>query len=173
LLLHSVLSEQERLDLWQRAVRADRKESIPIARVMTGMYLDGQIPIETFPEDPQVLRKLYNEVFTQKSYPETHELLADRLVEASSKVSWTGLRKSTWMADIARETGRSDLEIENLTIILGLDRSNVPLLKRLVTLLIEAGQKDKARSTLRQLIRAAPSDPAIDSFNQQLAGMEP
>ena len=173
LLLHSVLSEQERLDLWQRAVRADRKESIPIARVMTGMYLDGQIPIETFPEDPQVLRKLYNEVFTQTSYPATHELLADRLVEASSKVPWTGLRKSTWMADIARETGRSDLEIENLTIILGLDRSNVPLLKRLVKLLIEAGQKDKARSTLRQLIRAAPSDPAIDSFNQQLAGMEP
>ena len=40
-------------------------------------------------------------------------------------------------------------------------------------LLIDAGQKDKARSTLRQLIRAAPSDPAIDSFNQQLAGMEP
>jgi predicted Zn-dependent protease len=77
------------------------------------------------------------------------------------------------MADIARETGRSDLEIENLTIILGLDRSNVPLLKRLVSLLIEAGQKEKARSTLRQLIRAAPSDPAIDSFNQQLAGMEP
>jgi predicted Zn-dependent protease len=49
----------------------------------------------------------------------------------------------------------------------------VPLLKRLVSLLIEAGQKEKARSTLRQLIRAAPSDPAIDSFNQQLAGMEP
>jgi hypothetical protein len=173
LLLHSVLNEQERLDLWTRAVRADRKESIPIAKIMTEMYPDGQIPIATFPEDPQVLRKLYNEVFTQKAYPATHELLADRLVQASAKVPWTGLRKSSWMADIARETGRTDLEIENLTIILGLDRNNVPLLKRLVTLLIETGQKEKARSTLRQLMRTSPSDPAIDSFNQLLAGMEP
>ena len=173
LIYHAVLSDQEKLDLWQRALRANRAESIPIAEIMAGTYKDGQIPIETFPLDPGVLRKIYNEIFTAKAFPTTHEQLADKLIQASTQSPWTGLRKATWMADVSRETGKVDLEIENLTIILGLDRSNVPLLKRIVTLLIETKQKDKARGFLRQLVRAAPSDPSIESFNQQLDGMEP
>jgi hypothetical protein len=173
LLLFSVLSDQEKLELWQRAIRASLAESIPIAEIMTKTLKDGQIPIETFPEDPQVLRKLYNEIFTAKDFPITHELLAERLIQASLRTKWTGLRKASWLADVARETGNADLEIENLTIILGLDRSNVPLLKRILTLHIEKKQAEKARGFLRQLVRAAPSDPAIESFNQQLAGIEP
>lgn len=173
LLLFSVLSDQEKLELWQRAIRASLAESIPIAEIMTKTQKDGQIPIETFPEDPQVLRKLYNEIFTAKDFTITHELLAERLIQASLRTKWTGLRKASWLADVARETGNADLEIENLTIILGLDRSNVPLLKRILTLHIEKKQAEKARGFLRQLVRAAPSDPAIESFNQQLAGIEP
>lgn len=173
LLFNSVLSDQEKLNLWQKAIRANLAESIPIAEIMTKTYTDGQIPIETFPDDPQILRKLYNETFKEKEFPITHGLLGDRLIQASSKTKWTGMRKASWMADVARETGNADLEIENLTIILGLDRNNVPLLKRILTLLIEKKQPEKARGFLRQLVRAAPSDPAIESINQQLAGIEP
>jgi hypothetical protein len=173
LLFYSVLSDQEKLNLWQKAIRSSLVESIPIAEIMTKTYTDGQIPIETFPEDAQILRKLYNETFKEKDFPITHGLLGDRLIQASSKTKWTGMRKASWMADVARETGNADLEIENLTIILGLDRNNVPLLKRILTLLIEKKQPEKARGFLRQLVRAAPSDPAIESFNQQLAGIEP
>jgi hypothetical protein len=173
LLFHSVLSDQEKLDLWRRAIRANLAESIPIAEIMTKTHTDGQIPIETFPDDPQILRKLYNEIFKEKEFPVTHELLGDRLIQASSKTKWTGMRKASWLAEVARETGNADLEIENLTIILGLDRSNVPLLKRILTLLIEKREAEKARGYLRQLVRAAPSDPAIESLNQQLAGIEP
>jgi hypothetical protein len=77
------------------------------------------------------------------------------------------------MADIARETGSIDLEIQNLTIILGLDRSNVPHLKRIISLLIESKQKDKAQGFLRQLLRASPSDPSIETLNQQIDGIVP
>jgi hypothetical protein len=173
LIYHSVLSDQEKLELWKQAIRANRAESIPIAEIMAKSYKDGEIPIETFPEDPQVLRKLYNVTFNFKEFPATHEQLAERLVQASLKSKWTGLRKATWMADIARETGKAELEIENLTIILGLDRSNVAHLKRIIALLIDAKEKDKAGGFLRQLVRAAPSDPEIEAFNKQIAGLEP
>ena len=173
LIFSDSLSDQEKLDLWKRAIRASRAESVPIAEIIAKTYKDDQVPIETFPEDPQVLRKIYNQTFTPENFPITHKLLGQKLIESSSKLPWSGLRKANWMADIARETGSTDLEIQNLTIILGLDRSNVPHLKRIISLLIDSKEKDKAQGFLRQLVRAAPSDPAIETLNQQIDGIEP
>lgn len=173
LLFHPVLNEEEKLSLWQPAIAASLAESIPIAGIIAKTYPDDQIPVDLFPDSPQTLRKIYNEIFTANEFPITHEKIGEKLVLASSKLPWTGLRKATWMADVARETGKVDLEIQNLTIILGLDRSNVPQIKRMLTLLIDTKQKDKAKGFLRQLMRESPSEPEIDTFNQQIDGIQP
>jgi hypothetical protein len=173
LIFSDSLSDQEKLDLWKTAIRANRAEAVPIAEIIAKTYRDDQVPIEVFPSEPQVLRKIYNQIFTSQNFPNTHKQLGEKLIASSSKLPWPGLRKANWMADIARETGSIDLEIQNLTIILGLDRSNVPHLKRIISLLIESKQKDKAQGYLRQLLRASPSDPSIETINQQIDGIEP
>lgn len=173
LIFSDSLSDQEKLDLWKTAIRANRAEAVPIAEIIAKTYRDDQVPIEVFPSEPQVLRKIYNQIFTSQNFPNTHKQLGEKLIASSSKLPWPGLRKANWMADIARETGSIDLEIQNLTIILGLDRSNVPHLKRIISLLIESKQKDKAQGFLRQLLRASPSDPSIETINQQIDGIEP
>jgi hypothetical protein len=170
LLYHRVISEQERQELWRQGIRVDRRESLNVARVMSGMYVDGQIPLDVFPEDARILRSLYNEIFTQEAFPLTHGVLGERLMEASQKLPWTGTRKALWMSEVARETGDSVVELENLELVLQLDRDNVPLLKRVVELLLERNEGERAREYVKMLTRLAPKDPFVERTEKQLMG---
>lgn len=170
LLYHRVISEQERQELWRQGIRVDRRESFSVARVMSGMYADGQIPLDVFPEDARILRSLYNEIFTQESFPLTHGVLGERLMEASQKLPWTGTRRALWMSEVARETGDSVLELENLELVLQLDRDNVPLLKRVVELLLERNEEERAREYMKMLTRLAPKDPFVERTEKRLMG---
>lgn len=170
LLYHRVLGEQERQELWRKGIRVDRRESNNIARVMSGIYADGEVPLDVFPEDARILRSMYNDVFTQETFPLTHRVLGERLMEASKKLPWTGTRKAAWMSEVARETGNSEIELENLELVLQLDRDNVPLLKRVVELLLQKQESDRAKEYMKMLTRLAPNDPYVQRTEKQLMG---
>lgn len=113
---------------------------------------------------------MYNDVFTQETFPLTHRVLGERLMEASKKLPWTGTRKAAWMSEVARETGNSEIELENLELVLQLDRDNVPLLKRVVELLLQKQESDRAKEYMKMLTRLAPNDPYVQRTEKQLMG---
>lgn len=170
LLYHRVISEQQRQELWRLGIRVDRRESFSVARVMSGLYADGQVPLDVFPEDARILRSLYNEVFTQEAFPLTHRVLGERLMEASRKLPWTGTRRALWMSEVSRETGDSVMELENLELVLQIDRDNVPLLKRVVELLLQRNEEGRAREYMKMLTRLVPKDPFVERTEKQLMG---
>ena len=100
LIYYPVMKESERGELWRRAMHADSSEAITIGRVMSELYADGTVPIETFPEDPQILRTLHNDIFKPQLFPNTNRILSDKLLEASKKLPWTGLRKEIGRAHV-------------------------------------------------------------------------
>ena len=169
LLFHQVLNETDREDLWRQAIRVDVRETIGVARVVSGLYADGQVPLDVFPSNAIVLRKMFNEVFTQELFPQTHGRLGEKLMEASSKLPWTGTRKAVWMSEVARETGDRQVELENLELVLQLDRENLALLKRAVELLIDSGEMERAREYVKLLLRIAPNDPFTQRVMLKLA----
>lgn len=169
LLFHQVLDEAGREELWRQAIRVDVRETIGVARVVSGLYADGQVPLDVFSSNAIVLRKMFNEVFTEELFPQTHRRLGEKLMEASSKMPWTGTRKAVWMSEVARETGDRQVELENLELVLQLDRENVALLKRAVELLIDSGEMERAREYVKLLLRIVPNDPFTQRVMLQLA----
>lgn len=169
LLFHQVLDEARREELWRQAIRVDVRETLGVARVVSGLYADEKVPLDVFPSNAIVLRKMFNEVFTEELFPQTHRRLGEKLMEASSKLPWTGTRKAVWMSEVARETGDRKIELENLELVLQLDRENVALLKRAVELLIDSGEMERAREYVKLLLRIAPKDPFTQRVMLQLA----
>ena len=169
LLFHQVLDEARREELWRQAIRVEVRETLGVARVVSGLYADEKVPLDVFPSNAIVLRKMFNEVFTEKLFPQTHRRLGEKLMEASSKLPWTGTRKAVWMSEVARETGDRKIELENLELVLQLDRENVALLKRAVELLIDSGEMERAREYVKLLLRIAPKDPFTQRVMLQLA----
>jgi hypothetical protein len=169
LLFHQVLDEARREELWRQAIRVDVRETLGVARVVSGLYADEKVPLDVFPSNAIVLRKMFNEVFTEELFPQTHRRLGEKLMEASSQLPWTGTRKAVWMSEVARETGDRKIELENLELVLQLDRENVALLKRAVELLIDSGEVERAREYVKLLLRIAPKDPFTQRVMLQLA----
>ncbi|MEY2612487.1 MAG: hypothetical protein RL069_1299 [Planctomycetota bacterium] len=169
LLFHQVLDEARREELWRQTIRVEVRETLGVARVVSGLYPDDQVPLDVFPSNAIVLRKMFNEVFTEELFPQTHRRLGEKLMEASSQLPWTGTRKAVWMSEVARETGDRKIELENLELVLQLDRENVALLKRAVELLIDSGEMERAREYVKLLLRIAPKDPFTQRVMLQLA----
>jgi DNA-binding SARP family transcriptional activator len=57
-----------------------------------------------------------------------------------------------------------------LELVLQLDRDNVPLLKRVVELLLERNEVERAREYVKMLTRLAPKDPFVERTEKQLMG---
>ena len=133
---------------------------------MTTQYADGSVPIDIFPKNPYQLYALTREVFTQAAFPQTHERLCQRALEAIpslSKLEFYRVAKLT--ADIANEAGDWELEKENLRKYLQLKPDDDRALVRLTYLEIQAKEWDNATNTLRKLRDTSPSHPSLPGLS--------
>lgn len=166
---NGILTEDDRLRLWSVALRTSPSAAIGIGRIMTTQYADGSVPIDVFPKNPYQLYALTREVFTQATFPRTHETLCQRALEAIPSLSKLELyRIAKLTADIANEAGDWELEKENLRKYVQLKPDDDRALVRLTQLEIQAKEWDDAALTLRKLRDTSPSHPSIPGLSERI-----
>lgn len=170
ILASKTLDREELMKFWTIAIRTQPASAIDVGRVMATMYRDDEVPVDFFPKSAPVLRRLASEVFTAKDFPDTHRQLRELTVESSLELRWPTLKKSLWIADVAKEAGNSKLEIDHLRICLQFQPNDAKLLERLSDRLITAGDAMAARDAIRALERSDPGNEAVQRSAQQLYG---
>ena len=168
ILAGKTLDREELMKFWTIAIRTQPAASIDVGKVMSTLYRDDEIPIDFFPKSAPVMRRLAADVFTAKDFPNTHRQLRERTVETSLELRWPPLKKSLWIADVANEAGKTQLEIDHLRICLQFQPNDAKLLERLSERLIATGDANGAREAIRALERAEPGNEYVQRTAQQL-----
>ncbi|MFN7732425.1 MAG: O-antigen ligase family protein [Pirellula sp.] len=170
ILASKTLDREELMKFWTIAIRTQPASAIEVGKVMATMYRDDEVPVDFFPKSAPVLRRLASEVFTAVDFPNTHRQLRELTVETSADLRWPTLKKSLWIADVAREAGKTQLEIDYLRICLQFQPNDAKLLERLSDRLIAEGDVVGAREAIRSLERAEPGNEQVQRTAQQLYG---
>jgi hypothetical protein len=168
ILASASLDREELMKFWTIAIRTQPAAAVDVGKVMSTMYRDEEVPIDFFPKSAPVLRRLASEVFTAKDFPDTHRQLLELTVESSMDLRWPILKKSQWIADVAHEAGKMQMEIDYLRVCLQFQPNDAKLLERLSDRLILAGDALAARDAIRALEQAEPGNEAVQRAAQQL-----
>jgi hypothetical protein len=166
---NDTLSQEDRLRLWKNSLRVSPVASIGIGRLMSSQYADGSVPVEIFPDDPTYLYNLARDVFTQGSFPKTHQIICRRALDSvGSQTSLPSSVTELLAADIANEVGDLEAEIVHLAQYLQYKPEDIASWVRLTNLHIRAQRWDDANSSLRRLRQADRKHPAIPELSTRI-----
>ncbi len=166
---NDTLSQEDRLRLWKTSLRVSPVASIGIGRLMSSQYADGSVPVEIFPDDPTYLYNLARDVFTQGSFPKTHQILCRRALDSvGCQTSLPSSVTELLAADIANEVGDLEAEIVHLAQYLQYKPEDIASWVRLTNLHIRAQRWDDANSSLRRLRQADRKHPAIPELSTRI-----
>ncbi|MBM3965302.1 MAG: O-antigen ligase family protein [Planctomycetes bacterium] len=172
ILMSTTLSRDQLIPLWKTVIKTSPAAAIGVGRLIATLYDDASVPVELFPVQPQVLRNLAAQVFDKNSFPTTHSLILEKGLAVGKAMRMPIAKKSLWLADTAREAGNALVEIENLRICIQFYPKDTSLQVRLTERLIEQGDKDGAKDSLRQLMRSLPNDPIVKQLSERVALMQ-
>jgi len=171
ILMSGVIARERLIPIWKTIIRTSPSATLGVGRLVSSLYEDDSVPIELFPNQPQVLRTLATQVFGEKLFPSTHAQLLELALDAGKSMRQPIAKKSLWLADTAREAGNANVEIENLRVCIQFYPNDVSLQVRLTERLIEQGDKVEAKDSLRELMRNLPNDPRVKQLSERVAQM--
>lgn len=172
ILMSVALSREQLMPLWKTVIRTSPSAAIGVGRLVASLYDDASVPVDLFPVQPQVLRNLASQVFDKNAFPLTNALILEKGLNAGKTMRMPIAKKSLWLADTAREAGNASVEIENLRVCIQFYPKDTSLQVRLTERLIEQGDKDGAKDSLRQLMRSLPNDPTVKQLSERVALMQ-
>lgn len=155
-------------ELWQQVMKMSPSRFTAVASVIATDTADEDIDLDSFPQQPAVMRSLHVNPFTADKFPITYERLWERLGKLAEAMPLDHPHRAFWMAKTAEYYGDTEKELEFLEEVV---RRN-PLQKEArlewVNKLTAAGEFDLAQTQAEYCLTLSPDDPATQAALEQI-----
>lgn len=161
--------EQDQFEqVLSQAMKTDPGTALNSAKLVSLEKSDKSISIAIFPQRFDILMKIANDAFTKDLFPQTNQLLWERVKELILLEPMTISSKEILLAKASIALGDVSGEISHLREAAKGEPNNIILQCQLAKRLVDAGEIDGARIVLSRILRLDPGNSDAKALQKRI-----
>ncbi len=155
-------------DNWRRSMSIDRTQVRSVATLVAQRIPDGEIDLDAFPEDMELLEQVARKHLTLTKFPKSNWEIWNRIADLAKKLPEKDYRRWIWLAKAAYYHGDWMLETECLERATRIRSSDPQVFLRLATLYANEQDFGKALDAIERGIISSVNDSALNRLREEI-----